>query len=314
MTPATPLQIVAAGTRLRVDAWTAEVIGALRERNIRVVLLKGPAVARWLYADDPALRPYSDVDLIVSPVDTKRAQALLGELGFASLWHPALETHALHARPYQRERDGANIDLHRTLHGLQDVPSERAWQAVSTDTDMIQVGNLNVEIPSVPVRVLHLVMHLGHSDYAGTQPWRDLERCLDQSATDEWRAAVAVARQLGVENELAVRLRRLPQGAQLADQFGLTRRGSRYYRLRVAFETGQAPGSVHSIWALTALPDARSRVAYVRGKLLPGEQALRERSALARRGHIGLAAALHIVRIMARLPRTLVAWARHYRE
>lgn len=59
----------------------------------RVVPLKGPALARWLYADEPALRPNSDVDLIVSPADTDRAQALLRELRFRWLSHLALESH-----------------------------------------------------------------------------------------------------------------------------------------------------------------------------------------------------------------------------
>jgi Uncharacterised nucleotidyltransferase len=314
MTPVPPFHVLATGRRLRVDAWTAEVIGAMRERDIRAVLLKGPAVVRWLYPEDPDQRPYTDADLIVSPADTGPARLLLGELGFVALPSPPLDTHALHALPYERESDGANVDLHRTLHGLQDVPCERAWQVVSTANEVIRVGNLDVEIPGIPVRILHLVLNLGHEDHPGTHAWRDLERGLSRSAPEEWRAAVALARELGVENELALRLRRIPEGTQLADRLGLTRRGSRYYRLRAAFESGHAPASVHSIWALKALPDTRSRVAYVRGKLLPGREALRERSALARGGHTGVAGALHVARVLSQLPRTLVAWARHYRE
>jgi hypothetical protein len=52
----------------------------------------------------------------------------------------------------------------------------------------------------------------------------------------------------------------------------------------------------------------------VRGKLLPSRDSLCERSALARHGHIGLARAIHIARVLTQLPATLAAWARHYRE
>jgi hypothetical protein len=53
MTPITTGQIVPTATRLRVDAWTSEVVTAIHARRIRTVLLKGPVVVRWLYSEDP---------------------------------------------------------------------------------------------------------------------------------------------------------------------------------------------------------------------------------------------------------------------
>lgn len=314
MTTEARAAIVAVALRLRIDAWTAEVVAAMRALGIRAILLKGPAVARWLYPDDPEQRPYTDVDLIVSPADTKPARAVLERLGFVALPHPPMDAEVLHALPYRREGDGANIDLHRTLHGLHEVPSEHVWQLISAATATMRVGGLDIEVPSIPVRILHVVLHLGHSYHPGTQPWRDLERCLSHSTSEDWQVAIRIARELGVENEIGIRLRRLPEGAQLADEFDLTRRGSRYYRLREAIETGEAPGSVHSIWALKALPDSRSRLAYLRVKLLPSEGDLRVRYSLARRGHTALARTLHVALILGRLPATLSGWVRHYRE
>jgi hypothetical protein len=284
----------------------------MRARGIRAVLLKGPAISRWLYSGADR-RTYADIDLMVSPGDTEAAGELLSELGFVARPSPPLEAHVWHARPYLRG-DGAQVDLHRTLHGLQGVPSERVWRVVSAGTEIIRVGHLDVEIPGIPVRILHLVLHLGQSDGAPSRAWRDLDRGLKKCDNEEWRAAVEVARQLGVENELAVRLRRLPEGAKLADEFGLTRRGSQYYQLRTAIDRGRAPMSSHSIFAFTALPDTRSRLTYLRGKLLPGAEALRERSGLARRGHTSLAATLHIARVLTRVPATLAGWARYYRD
>ena len=45
------------------------------------MLIKGPVFARWLY-DDPAERPYRDLDLLVAPdrVDAARRTLAEGEL------------------------------------------------------------------------------------------------------------------------------------------------------------------------------------------------------------------------------------------
>jgi hypothetical protein len=236
------------------------------------------------------------------------------ELGFVAQPQPALDDHALHARPYRRDRDGASVDLHRTLHGLQSVPVERAWQAVATNTAIMTVGRLGVEVPGIPVRLLHLVLHVAPGEPRTSQAWRDLERGILRVGLEEWRAAVALARELGVEQEMGVRLRRHPDGARLADELGVTHRGSRYYRLTEALNTGRAPRSVLSLWGLLSLPDAASRLAYARGKLLPDEQTLLERSRLARHGHLGLARAVNVARVLVQLPATLLAWTRHYRE
>src|SRR5205823_4638655 len=40
--------LLSVAQQLRVDHWTAEAVAGLRNRHIRAVLLKGPAVSRWL--------------------------------------------------------------------------------------------------------------------------------------------------------------------------------------------------------------------------------------------------------------------------
>ena len=63
-----------------VDWCTARVVRALRDRGVRPLLLKGPAVATWLYAENPRVRAYTDVDLLVAPTDRETAEAVLAEL------------------------------------------------------------------------------------------------------------------------------------------------------------------------------------------------------------------------------------------
>ena len=42
-----------AAARVWLDWVAAEACTTLRDHGVRAVLLKGPALARWLYADDP---------------------------------------------------------------------------------------------------------------------------------------------------------------------------------------------------------------------------------------------------------------------
>ncbi len=49
------------------------------------VLLKGPAVALYLYPENPSLRTYRDIDLLVDPQVFDAAEALLAGLGYSLL-------------------------------------------------------------------------------------------------------------------------------------------------------------------------------------------------------------------------------------
>ena len=66
-----------------------EVLDAFNAAGIDAVVLKGAALAHVLY---PAvgLRPMSDIDLLVDPQLTRRAQALLAELGFFAPARPTV--------------------------------------------------------------------------------------------------------------------------------------------------------------------------------------------------------------------------------
>ncbi|MDX6664460.1 MAG: putative nucleotidyltransferase, partial [Solirubrobacteraceae bacterium] len=57
--------LVAAARALVVDRATAEAAGAMSAAGVPVVLLKGPAIAQWLY-DPCEQRGYSDADLLVA--------------------------------------------------------------------------------------------------------------------------------------------------------------------------------------------------------------------------------------------------------
>jgi hypothetical protein len=302
----------ATALRLRVDSWTAEVVSAMRARGIRTVLLKGPVIARWLYGGLPAERVYCDCDLLVGPDDTVSARALLAELGFRAQEHPLIEVDEHHARIFLRADDDANVDLHRTLHGMEHLAPQRVWAMVGRHLTQLDVGGAAVDVPDPVLRTLNVALHPGPADGPASQPWQDLELALERVDDTTWQAALGLARELGIERELAARLRRLTAGTQLADRLMITTRGSEYYNVLGAVTTGRTSPSAYSISLLRSQPTRTAAISYALAKLFPPTEQLRRQHSLARRGPRGvlMARGLRIILVAGRLPAALVAYRR----
>jgi len=93
-----------------------EVLDAFSTAGIEAVVLKGAALAHVLYAD-PGLRPMSDIDLLVDPQLTGRAQAVLAELGFSASLRPTVPRLVGHHHlpPATKDVEGleVQIEVHR---------------------------------------------------------------------------------------------------------------------------------------------------------------------------------------------------------
>jgi hypothetical protein len=68
-------QYLEAGAQLR------EILGALGQAGVVAIVLKGPLLAAEYYPD-PALRPFTDLDLLVRRQDRERALQVLSTLGY----------------------------------------------------------------------------------------------------------------------------------------------------------------------------------------------------------------------------------------
>ena len=139
-----------------------EIIETFREQGVRVLVLRGPALAFSLY-EDPAMRPSGDLDLLVIPEQVVQARDILEGLGYTCLAR-RFET----AKDFFREEcfihqeDPGNkfpVDLHWVhweLHpffkgsGKVDIEDlfQRAWK---------------VETPTLTFDTLHPVDYLIHS-------------------------------------------------------------------------------------------------------------------------------------------------------
>ncbi len=200
---------------MRMDTWTAEVVAALADAGVRPILLTGPA-ARWLHPDDPFRPTDCHADLLVGPEDQAAARGILADRDLTE----QAPTHADHALRFTRERDGATVDVHCTLHGMPDVPAARVWEAAQRDAGSMVVGGSPVAVLGPAMRLLDVALHLGADEAPGDRAWTDLTRAFEVSTSDEWESALDLARELGVAHELAARLRRRDEAAWLLERLG----------------------------------------------------------------------------------------------
>lgn len=121
-------------TRYRNALLFDEAAGSLRAlaaHGIETCLLKGAALAVSAYPD-PALRPMSDVDILVRPGDLLRAAEVLRQSG----WHTPFTFDAAvvveaHAAPFTNETHGS-IDLHwRSLDAPEESVGDHSLWAAS---------------------------------------------------------------------------------------------------------------------------------------------------------------------------------------
>jgi hypothetical protein len=287
-----------AKTQLRVDWYTGQVARAMAGRALRPILLKGPAVSRWLYGDDLHSRPYADADILLSPTQRRDGEAVLADLGFerhAASW---LRDEPPHAATWLRATDGALVDLHRTLHGCEHLAESLVWDAVAGATDTIDVGGVMVEVPSVKVRALHVALHAIPG--WGEQAFADLARAIRLVDGEVWDGAAALARRLGVADEMGYRLAFLEDGRTLAGELGLSTASP----LRVDDDT-------RALTRMMNLPGWRARARYGFQKLFPPPDYLAEVTDL-RPGRLGLVLgyAARLGSAVRRVPTALVRLAR----
>jgi hypothetical protein len=102
----------------------SRIVGAMHAEGLRPILLKGMHTGAEFFPD-PAVRPSSDIDMLVAPADRGRAEAILSRLGFA-LTKDVVADRAdwslpgVPSVPRSLEMDHAenpwHVDLHVALH------------------------------------------------------------------------------------------------------------------------------------------------------------------------------------------------------
>jgi hypothetical protein len=303
---AIPSRIDVGARNLVVNSTLVEVTGALRGEGLRGIVLKGVTTARLL-SNDPAERRYDDCDLLVSPRELPRVEAVLVKLGY----DPLLAVEFPHERPLRARtwaRGGSPpVDLHINFTGIR-LPAENAWAILSTRTEQFPVLGATVEVLDPAGRALVVALHAAQHGPRWEKPLRDLERAVDVLPVETWSAAAALAAQLDASESLSAGLRLVDAGASLAEGLGLRPPASVEVRLLAS----ASPSEAISVEWLAQLPGVRAKAAFLMGKAFPPVAFLREWSPWARRGRTGIVVAyaarlLYLVRASVPAAR---AWRR----
>lgn len=282
-----PETVRLAASGFGVDLVTAEVTAALGAAGIPCLLIKGPAIATWLYPEDGS-RLYGDTDLLLPEAGWEPAMRVLAGLGFEDdlgpLAHPRMESSAGYS--WVRARDGAAVDLHLTLFGLG-APPARVWGAFGAGAVGARVGGAEVTMPGIPARLLHVALHaVQHGGEAGSKPMLDLERALARVAEPSWRQAAELAARLEGTGAFAAGLQLTAPGRELAARIGAVAAAEPAASLRV-----EGVPLAEGFGELAAAAGWRRKLALLARELVPSRAFMRWWTPLARRGRRGLAAA-----------------------
>lgn len=264
---------------LVLDAALAEAVGALRREGIEPLLLKGHAIARWLYEDAPA-RACGDVDLMVPAGRHVTAERVLVRLGYRDrLAGMFASERSRHASPWSR--DGISIDLHHRLALGPPDPYATLAERAST----MRLGGAEVRVARPASLAIIVALHVAQHGPVYPRALEDLRRAVATGGDEIWTEAAALARRLGVAETVAASLATVDGGGALATTLGLVGPVDPGVRLRLA---GAPPLAVrlHGLRARRA-----SSVRGVLAALAPSPALMRLRDPRASRGPLGLLAA-----------------------
>jgi hypothetical protein len=296
----------------RLDVKGADVRLALQDCGVASILLKGRAFAQLLYGDADA-RDYSDVDLLVAPDDTARAQKVLQAQGFMpqfggpapiDLPSHTLREGSLHGGAWFRERDGVTIDLHRTLPQVSADPG-LVWSELCRHTVTMDIGGAATPVLDRPASALLVALHAAHHGCAWGSAIEDLRRATERLDLACWGEALELASTLDAIAAMGTGLGLTPAGTAIAERLGLGTTPSFGLLLRWS----NAPWGSSFLDALISQGGLGARIRLLWQLVWPKPPTLRLVSPLARRGTRGLVAAYAIrpAQLLRRAPAAVLA-------
>lgn len=264
---------------LAVDGVTAEVAAALRAAGVQFVLLKGPVIAEWLYADGS--RTYGDTDLLIPASDEQRAEEVLDGLGFRADPGTGWDDPGV-ARNHIWMRGVAFVELHVTLTGIGVAPAE-VWASLTEGSGTLSLRGQTVRTLAVPARLLHVALHAAQHGPDFAKPLRDLELACSAHGIDDWRAAAELAARLRAVDALSAGLDLVPRGREVKRELELPDASDPFVLLRARSASPVALGVARLVGETP-----RARLKHVLRVLMPTPAFLRWWTPIASRGRLGL--------------------------
>jgi hypothetical protein len=257
-----------------LDAATVQIFEAFAAAGVDALVLKGPALARLLYAEGET-RVYGDVDLLVAPRHTAQAGAALAELGYRN----ASEVLGIddiggvvHDESWVGIGPGAKhellIELHRRLSGSDAAP-ETAWEALAARRVDLELSGSRVPVLNREGLAMHLATHAAQHGPGYDKGLRELALGLERWSFDVWQRAAELAAEIEATGPFAAGLRLVPTGAELAATLCLPATGQLDWESR---HVAARPRGTFHLEALFEARGALPRARVVRRALLPSRR------------------------------------------
>jgi len=282
-----------------LDRAAIEALTALECAGVDAMLLKGPALARRLYADGE-IRGYSDIDLLIPRQRVALARDVLAKLGYVS----AEEVFGIddvagiqHSETWSRPGEGSGpvmIDLHWRLDGC-DAPDDLAWEALAARHGSIELRGAEAAALGDDGLALHVALHAAQHGPGDLKAIGDLARAVERWPPDLWRRAAQLAEAVQGVPAFAAGLRLLPDGARIASELGLPPTPELDWKIR---NRDARPRGTFHIGAFADAHGLRQRANVLRRSLFPTRRWIGWEFPWAAEGkaRLALAYACHILR------------------
>lgn len=190
------------------------VLCELNERDIPVVVLKGPSLAESIYPD-AGLRPYGDIDILIHEANLGAVSAILQGRGYSDKNeesdpepHRLHECHGIFQRIFINQESGHVVEVHcdHLQIGLEPVSMDRIW-AMSTDRSFGRAAARALEDHDMFVQ---LCVHLNRHGYERLIWFKDIDLMVRSGVLD-WGSIESKAREQGCLAAISYTLWLLPQ-------------------------------------------------------------------------------------------------------
>ena len=189
-------------SHMRMTSELNAVLRASRESGVYPIVLKGPVLARYAYRD-PALRPYTDLDLLVAEKDWAAFHRVVVELGYvaeqpeypelpARLTAEDMNDHAL------KYSGGSKTSLDCTLDPLELGLRMRCLEDAFALAEEVPFGEQRGLVLSPEYQFLTTCVHLNRHGYRRLIWLMDIATLLARSSSLDWERVAAISAAEGV--------------------------------------------------------------------------------------------------------------------
>lgn len=255
-------------------AWGMELVRALdavdrrlREDDIEFLVLKGPVLSQLLY-DDPVMREFGDLDLLIKPSSAADAEAALSDIGF----RPSGSLHGGREPSWHRnllDERGRLIELHTQV----DRAAVRWPDSIESLFDRgrtVEVEDIRLPTLGPEDNILYTALHGVRHRWKRLQWVQDLRTALRVERVDLHDLAQTTG-QFGIERRFTISMALLEAlGDERAVQFGTeerldrpTRRLVRKMLVKLLTGSDRKEHPVRRVWTDIKMADPGDTVGHV---------------------------------------------------